>query len=175
MLSRTQLGLLKKALRAMPSVREQRSVDDVTNLAISIDLDDFISKREPGYLTEYQYLVLTRVLFEGYSEIELAEELKVSQQAISYAMTTSLNKISSYLLNQHKVPPPPLFSVESKELMVSMYNEGASAKEIAIALDLRLSTVRNKIRQLRERGVLVGKTRAIRANKQKQIDSGNGS
>lgn len=167
MLSRTQLGLLKRALRAMPSIREQRSVDDITNLAVSMDLDDFIHHREPGYLTEYQYTVLTRVLFEGYSEIELAEELGVSQQAISYAMTTSLNKISSYLMNKHKVPPPPIFNEESKKLMISMYNDGASAKDIAIALDLKLSTVRNKIRQLRERGVLVGKTRSIRANKQK--------
>lgn len=153
-LGKRQRTLLKDALRAIPSARIQSDMYDMDSLLTSLDVDDFLNVSGPGYLTEHQKLVIEEVIFSGFSEKEVAAKIGVSQQAISYALSAGLNKIYNHIIDPGHKPDGPIFSQEDVTLLIEAYSNGQSTKEIACLLDLKVSTVRNKIRQLRERGVL---------------------
>lgn len=152
-LGRDKINQLKTALKIIPSARVSLGTDSEA-LSLLIDLEYFLEYKGLGCLTEYQSKVLNYVIFEGYTETETGKILLVSQQAISYALTAALIKIAKYLDDPNCKPQGPVFTPDETKKLIQLYREGSSSKEIAIELNKKLHSVRNKIRYLRERGDL---------------------
>lgn len=152
-LTRRRLSQLKTALRSLPNARA--SVDaDSDSLVMLIDLESFISKVGPGYLTDHQSTILRLVVFEGYTEKEVGAQLGVSQQAVHYALSAALTKIANFLSNPRARVGRPIFTKSEVLRLKQLYSEGMSYKEIAISLGKKLKSIQNKIRYLQERGEL---------------------
>lgn len=158
-LGKKQRSLLKEALRTIPATRIQTSMCDMDSLLTSMDIDTFLTMEGPGYLTKHQRRVIEEVIFKGFSEKDVAADLGISQQAVSYALSAGVTKIYNHLTDPKNKPKGPIFTPEAIAKLIDAYNEGQGTKDIACLLDLKVSTVRNKIRQLRERGVLTSELR----------------
>lgn len=149
--TKKQLALLKKGLGGIYALKCKGSSDPEESLVL-IDLENFLEETGPGGLTERQQKALRLVVFEGLTEKEAGVQLEVTQQAVHYALKAALVKVYRHLKDPKTKPKGPVFDPIERQQVLDMYHEGCSYKEIAIELDKNLKSVRNKIRDMRERG-----------------------
>ena len=149
--TKKQLALLKKGLGSL-YVLKCRGATDPEESLVFLDLDRYISSKGQGSLTDRQREVLQAVVFDGLTEKEAGDKLGGTQQAICYALKAALTKIYRYMKYPEHKTTGPIFDPIERQLVLDLYHEGYSYKEIAIEVGKKLKSVRNKIRNMRERG-----------------------
>jgi len=151
---RETISRLKKAIRALPGAMASGDVgEDLDNMIAVIDLEDLLFKKRGSKFTERQRYVLRRCLIEGYTEQEVSKELGISQQSVSYSLSAALVKLYK-LLTDTQPKKTVSFTQAETQRVVELYNKGHSEKSIAIELNKPLKSIRNKIRYLREKGLI---------------------
>lgn len=149
--TKRQLALLKKGLSSLYVLKCNGSYAPEEQLSI-LDIEDFLRDRGPGGLTLKQRRVFDKVVLEGLTECEVGQTLAISQQAVHYCLKAALTKIYRHIRDPRDKPKGPVFDPIERQMVLDLYHEGYSYKEIAIETKKSLKSVRNKIRDMRERG-----------------------
>lgn len=173
--SKRQLALLKKGLGSLYMLKCNGAYDPEEQISI-LDIEGFLNSRGPGSLTPKQRRVFDLVILDGLTECEVGQTLGTSQQAVCYCLKAALTKIYRHIRDPRDKPKGPVFDPIERQMVLDLYHDGLSYKEIAIETKKSLKSVRNKIRDMRERGEVDVKRRAeaVKVRKDSEAEGPSG-
>ena len=90
---------LKNVLNTYHSLCELAGRGNANAIAIKLDIENMLMEGETP-LTEQKAYILKLYYIEGYTQLEIAKRLNITQEAVSYAMSTATKTLSTYWRSQ---------------------------------------------------------------------------